>query len=77
MAAVEFSATLAYPETATQRIFSGASNDPDARTAGITAATKVLGCDSGQGYLLARPMPAGQVESWMWAKALLPVGVTF
>jgi len=36
-----------------------------------------LGCDSGQGYLLARPMPAGQVESWMQAKALLPVGITF
>src|SRR5665213_2877570 len=36
-----------------------------------------LGCDSGQGYLLARPMPAGQVESWMRAKALLPAGITF
>jgi EAL domain-containing protein (putative c-di-GMP-specific phosphodiesterase class I) len=36
-----------------------------------------LGCDSGQGYLLARPMPAGQVESWMRAKALLPAGINF
>ena len=36
-----------------------------------------LGCDGAQGYFLARPMPRGRCESWMRAKALLPVGITF
>jgi diguanylate cyclase (GGDEF)-like protein len=29
---------------------------------------KVLGCDEGQGYYLARPMPAGQVSEWIAAR---------
>jgi EAL domain-containing protein (putative c-di-GMP-specific phosphodiesterase class I) len=34
-----------------------------------------LGCDSGQGYLLARPMPASQMECWMREKAKLAIGI--
>jgi len=34
-----------------------------------------LGCDSGQGYLLARPMPAPQIEYWIREKARLSVGL--
>jgi small ligand-binding sensory domain FIST len=45
MAAMESSSTLAYPETATQWIFTGVSNDPDARTAGVTAAMRALAGD--------------------------------
>lgn len=32
-------------------------------------ALRVLGCEGSQGYLYDRPMPAAQVESWLWAGA--------
>ena len=34
---------------------------------------KVLGCDSGQGFLLARPMPADQLVTWFGVSAHRPV----
>jgi EAL domain-containing protein (putative c-di-GMP-specific phosphodiesterase class I) len=34
-----------------------------------------LGCDSGQGYLLARPMPAAQIETWMGDKSRVAVSL--
>lgn len=33
-----------------------------------------LGCDSGQGYLLARPMPAEELSGWIREKAGFPIG---
>ncbi|OYV01988.1 MAG: diguanylate cyclase [Burkholderiales bacterium PBB5] len=33
------------------------------------AALKALGCDQGQGYLFARPMPADQLEAWLAQQA--------
>ena len=38
-------------------------------TAGVEQRLRELGCDEAQGYLLARPMPADEVEGWLTAHA--------
>jgi EAL domain-containing protein (putative c-di-GMP-specific phosphodiesterase class I) len=37
-------------------------------------ALRRLGCDYSQGYLIARPMPAGEFDQWLTTRAALPIG---
>ena len=39
------------------------------------ARLKALGCDFGQGFLIGRPMPLAELESWLAGPSSRPVGV--
>ncbi len=42
-------------------------------TRGVWDLLSMLGCDSSQGYLMGRPMPAEKLEAWLRGSALSPI----